>query len=389
MRIDPAKTQKEPTYQVVLDALALTTCYPVFLITADVLEIYMCPFWFTINKHDSSYRLPTQEFDALPSDEEIVSFIKELGHKGDIKSIIEVVVDHMYQPWRTFAAIINKFLSGKITDGDSTTYKTYLAYATGTTLPKMKRKFKKPASPSKKRTLVTVEEEEHELAKKKKAPSKAERSKGIELLSDAALLEEAQLQKALKRSKRETNIHQASGSSEGANFESEIPNEPKGKSIDTSEGIGLKPGVPNVSKGDSSESEYESWGDSADETNLQDDEDVQDSNDEPQHADDERTDSENQETNDDEEETKDEFVHTPPNYVPNDDEMNDESNDVNEEEYERINEELYGDANISLTDAESADKEKDDDEMTDAGHVHVVVENVDQVGAGNQVKDDA
>ncbi|GKC49179.1 hypothetical protein Tco_1071924 [Tanacetum coccineum] len=114
IRIHPAKTQKEPTYQVVLDALALTTYYHAFLITADVLEIYMHQFWFTIKKRDSSYRLPTQEFDALPLDEEIISFIKELGHKGDIKSITEVVVDHMYQPWRTFAAIINKCLSRKI-----------------------------------------------------------------------------------------------------------------------------------------------------------------------------------------------------------------------------------------------------------------------------------
>ncbi|GKF21132.1 hypothetical protein Tco_0069770 [Tanacetum coccineum] len=143
MRIDPAKTQKEPTYQVVLDALALTTYYSAFLINADVPEIYMHQFWFTINKKDStSYRfkidkkrftlnmevfreifqicprLPTQDFDALPSDEDIVSFIKELGHKGDIKSITEVVVFHMYQPWRTFAAIINKCLSGKITGLD-------------------------------------------------------------------------------------------------------------------------------------------------------------------------------------------------------------------------------------------------------------------------------
>ncbi|GKD16156.1 hypothetical protein Tco_1205314 [Tanacetum coccineum] len=365
MRIDPTKTQKEPTYQVVLDALALTTCYPAFLITADVPEIYMHPLWYTINKHDSSYsfkigkkrftitmevfreifqicpRLLTQEFDALLLDEEIVSFIKELGHKGDIKSITEVVVDHMYQPWRTFVAIINKCLSGKITvDGDSTTYKTYLAYATGTTLPKMKRKFKKPASPSKKRTLVTVEEEEPEPAKKKKAPIKAKKSKGIEVLSDVALLKEDQLKKALNRTKRETNIHQAGGSSEGANFKSK--------------------------------------GDSGDETNLQDDEDVQDSDGKPQHANDERTNSKNQETNDDEEETEDEFVHTPPNYVPNDDETNDESN-VNEEEYERINEELYGDVNVSLTDVKPANKEKDDDKMTDVGHVYDVVENVNQV----------
>nr|GFD49075.1 hypothetical protein [Tanacetum cinerariifolium] len=36
MRIDPQKTQKEPTYQVFLDALTLTTCYLAFLITASV-----------------------------------------------------------------------------------------------------------------------------------------------------------------------------------------------------------------------------------------------------------------------------------------------------------------------------------------------------------------
>ncbi|GKE06662.1 hypothetical protein Tco_1398680, partial [Tanacetum coccineum] len=173
------------------------------------------------------------------------------------------------------------------------------------------------------------------------------------------------------------------GSSEGADFESEVPDEPKDKSIDTSEGTGLKPGVLDVSKGDSSESEYESWGNSGDEANVQDDEDVQDSDDEPQHANDQRTDSENQETNDDEEETKDEFVHTPPNYVPTDNETNDESNDVTGEEYERINEELYGDVNGSLADDEPANKEKDDEEMTVAGHV-----NVNQEGAGNQVKDD-
>ncbi|GJV42079.1 hypothetical protein Tco_1420519 [Tanacetum coccineum] len=143
MRIDPAKTKKEPTYQVVLDALALTTCYPAFLITTDVSEIYMQQFWFTINKKDfttykfkidkKSYiidmevfreifqicpRISNKDFDELPSDDESVSFIKELGHKGDNKSVTEVVVDQMYQPWRTFAVIINKCLSGKITGLD-------------------------------------------------------------------------------------------------------------------------------------------------------------------------------------------------------------------------------------------------------------------------------
>ncbi|GJT35371.1 retrovirus-related pol polyprotein from transposon TNT 1-94 [Tanacetum coccineum] len=56
MRINPGMKPKEPTYQVVLDALALTTCYPAFLITAEVPVIYMHQFWAIVNKHKASYR---------------------------------------------------------------------------------------------------------------------------------------------------------------------------------------------------------------------------------------------------------------------------------------------------------------------------------------------
>ncbi|GJW19749.1 hypothetical protein Tco_0027185 [Tanacetum coccineum] len=184
---------------------------------------------------------------------------------------------------------------------------------------------------------------------KKKAPAKVARSKGIELLSDVALLEEAQLKKALNRSKRETTIHQAGGSSEGTDSESEFLMSQKG--------------------------------DSGDEANEQGNDEVdKQSDDDHEQADDERT-----ESNDEEEETQDdEYIHTLDDYVPTDDETNDESDDVTEEEYGRINEELYGDINVSLTDVEPANKEKDDKEMIVAGHM-----NVNQEGAGNQVKDDA
>ncbi|GKA25810.1 retrovirus-related pol polyprotein from transposon TNT 1-94 [Tanacetum coccineum] len=56
MRINPGMKPKEPTYQVVLDALALTTCYHAFLITANVPVIYKYQFWANINKHNASYR---------------------------------------------------------------------------------------------------------------------------------------------------------------------------------------------------------------------------------------------------------------------------------------------------------------------------------------------
>nr|GEX56220.1 hypothetical protein [Tanacetum cinerariifolium] len=47
--------------------------------------------------------------------EEILSFIRELGHTGEIKVLSDVNVNHMHQPWRSFAANINKWLSGKTT----------------------------------------------------------------------------------------------------------------------------------------------------------------------------------------------------------------------------------------------------------------------------------
>nr|GEY14468.1 hypothetical protein [Tanacetum cinerariifolium] len=91
MKINPRMKPKEPTYQVALDALDLTKCYPAFLITAEVPVIYIHHFWAT----------------------EALSFIRELGHSGEIKYITDVIVDPLHQPWRTFASIINKCLCGK------------------------------------------------------------------------------------------------------------------------------------------------------------------------------------------------------------------------------------------------------------------------------------
>ncbi|GJW41936.1 hypothetical protein Tco_0070735, partial [Tanacetum coccineum] len=50
-----------------------------------------------------------------PFEEEILAFIRGLGYPRDIKSLSDVKVDTLYQPWRTFGTIINKCLSGKAT----------------------------------------------------------------------------------------------------------------------------------------------------------------------------------------------------------------------------------------------------------------------------------
>ncbi|GJR92411.1 retrovirus-related pol polyprotein from transposon TNT 1-94 [Tanacetum coccineum] len=55
-RIPRGFSPREPTFQVTLDAIALTPCYPAFLITANVLEVYMHQFWNSVYKHDNFYR---------------------------------------------------------------------------------------------------------------------------------------------------------------------------------------------------------------------------------------------------------------------------------------------------------------------------------------------
>ncbi|GJY62992.1 hypothetical protein Tco_0464452 [Tanacetum coccineum] len=114
-----------------------------FEITTGVPEIYMQEFCVTVSRHHSSLRfklngkshtvniynfrdmlkifpkLPGQIFKEPPFKEEILSFIRDLGHTDEIKFLFNVNVNHMHQPWRSFAAIINKCLSGKTTTLES------------------------------------------------------------------------------------------------------------------------------------------------------------------------------------------------------------------------------------------------------------------------------
>ncbi|GJV67463.1 hypothetical protein Tco_1482972 [Tanacetum coccineum] len=146
LRLSSILKSKEPTLQVALDALKLTPFYNAFEISADVLEICMQEFWVTVSRHHSSLRfklngkshtvnvdnfrdmlkicpkLPGQIFEEPPLEEEILSFIRDLGHTGEIKFLSDVNVNHMHQPWRSFAAIINKCLSGKTTALENLVY---------------------------------------------------------------------------------------------------------------------------------------------------------------------------------------------------------------------------------------------------------------------------
>ncbi|GJU51973.1 retrovirus-related pol polyprotein from transposon TNT 1-94 [Tanacetum coccineum] len=200
-RLNLGKIQREPTFQVVLDALALTLCYSTFLITADVLEVY------------------GQDFDALPTNEEIVSFLRDLGHTGEINSLNDVVSINPlgFVSTKEETQIYGDILPDSLTSPEMKETKAYKTY-----LGKSKR-VKRPAKKSTKdpaRGVVIRETHEMPLSKKKEKVD-VTRGKGIELLSQVALKEDAQ-------------------------FEEIMP-------LVTSEGTGVKPRVLDVTEEESSE----------------------------------------------------------------------------------------------------------------------------------------
>ncbi|GJV49312.1 hypothetical protein Tco_1439524, partial [Tanacetum coccineum] len=127
-------------------------------------------------------KLPGQKFKDPPFEEEIQSFIRDLGHTGKIKVLSDVNVNHIHQPWRSFAAIINKFLSEKTT-----------------------------ALESLRLSRAQILWGRHQNQK----PQRSLQDKGLTVLSDVALTEVEQLKLVIERSKTQTHSSHASGS--GAN----------------------------------------------------------------------------------------------------------------------------------------------------------------------------
>nr|GEV97582.1 hypothetical protein [Tanacetum cinerariifolium] len=63
-------------------------------------------------------KIPRQEFEDLPLEHDILSFVRDLRHTRDITYLADMNVDYLYQPWRAFSTFINKCLSGKETGMD-------------------------------------------------------------------------------------------------------------------------------------------------------------------------------------------------------------------------------------------------------------------------------
>ncbi|GJY97103.1 hypothetical protein Tco_0514013 [Tanacetum coccineum] len=489
LRLSSDLKSKEPTLQVALDALKLTPFYNAFVISADVPKIYMQEFWVTVSRYHSSLRfklngkshtinvdifrdilkicpiVPGQRFEELPLEEAILSFIRDLGHTREIKFLSDVNVNHIHQPWRSLAAIINKCLSGKTTTLEnirlsraqilwgmyhnkkvdyayllwedlvfqvenknskknndmyyprftkvivdyfmakdqeiprrnkmfwhharddfmfttvrviskhqdtqvygailpqhltnqamleSEAYKTYHAYATSKKTPRPKSTKKKADSESSPKTKSTQAPKGKRIKTSDK--QSAAKSKGLTVLSEAALSEADQLKLATKRSKKEFHSSHASGSSDGVDIQSKVPDEQQQNVSGASEGAGDKPEVLDVPEY-KSKSEEESWTfsqgeDDDEEKDEHDSDNNNDENDSENDNDDEDDDQENDKGNDEERENDDDEI------PDEEDNQEDDDQGMGGAQEEKEDEELYGDLNINL--------DRQDAEMTDA-----------------------
>nr|GEZ67078.1 hypothetical protein [Tanacetum cinerariifolium] len=209
-----------------------------------------------------SLRIPNQPFADLPTEEEVLDFLRFLGHSQDIRYLTDVNINKLYQPWRSFASVINKRLTGKSSGVDSFILSqaqmlwgfyhiinidfAYLIWEDFVYQVEHKKEAPKPKASARKKkgdsassttpptpTPTTTAESALRLSASAKGKQPLRAKTPIEP-TDLQRTEAEQLKIALKRSRQETHISHQSGSGTG-------------------EGTGSKLGVPDVPSDDSEE----------------------------------------------------------------------------------------------------------------------------------------
>nr|GEV44076.1 retrovirus-related Pol polyprotein from transposon TNT 1-94 [Tanacetum cinerariifolium] len=256
---------RKSTLQLVYDVLRLYPFFKAFLVTADVPEIYMQELWVTSTIHHHAIRfkmdnkkhivnlesfrdmlhicprVPGQSFAEPPFKEEILAFIRFLGHSATIKKLTDVEHkeskkrNEMYYP-RFTKVIIHHFMSNdpsiprrnkfsallpiELTNEEiknSNAYKEYYAIATGVSPPKPKASVWKTRSSF--NTTITpptvAAGPRLTTSDKGKQTATASKAKSLSALSKVAMTEAQQLKLVTKKSLQQTHISQVNGS--GAN----------------------------------------------------------------------------------------------------------------------------------------------------------------------------
>nr|GEU50094.1 hypothetical protein [Tanacetum cinerariifolium] len=264
-------------------------------------------------------RLSGQPFVEPLFEEEILAFLRFLGHSGAIRRLTDVNINKLHQPWRSFAAIINKCLTRKSSGYDSL---------------RLNIKIQRRAM-----RCIILGPRLSTFAKDKQ-PAITSKHKSLSALSEVAMTKAQQLNLATKRSLQQAHISQAS-------------------SFDTDEGTGTIPGVLDVP---TEEFEEEISWESIDEGDDDDDDDDEDDDQEDKGNDED----DQEEGSDDEQASKEEeFIH--PSLIIHDEEetRDEESFDPISKTPENTDNEGNGEENLEINVGreEGQDEEDEEDEL--------------------------
>nr|GEW02328.1 hypothetical protein [Tanacetum cinerariifolium] len=132
MRIEPTVPQKKVTFQVFLDIIKTSPCFKGFTVTADVPEIYMKQSQKILDIYP---RVPNEDFVAPSTEEELLTFLIELGYKGPLNHLARIIGEDFQEYGR---AIPETMLTEEIKQTEA--YQTFIKYSTGLIPPKKTRK---------------------------------------------------------------------------------------------------------------------------------------------------------------------------------------------------------------------------------------------------------
>nr|GEU33790.1 hypothetical protein [Tanacetum cinerariifolium] len=377
-------SSKESTLQLVYDVMRLTSFFKDFLVIADVSKIYMQEFWVTATGHHHYIR-------------------------GTIRKLTDVNINKLHQPWRSFAAIINKCLTEKSSGYDSLwlsqaqilwglyhkrnidfaylIWKDFVYQVEHKDTKKSNEMYyprfpkviihhfmsKDPSIPRRNKTRSSFDTTvtpataaagpRLSTSAKGKQPATTSKTKSLSALSEVAMTEAQQLKLATKRSLQQTHISQASGSC-------------------ADEGTGTLPGVPDVPT-DESEKEI-SWnstdeegdddkgkdGDGDDGEERDDDDDDEQDDDEAQDDDDQEdewNDKDDEEEGGDDEQASDEeeFIHPSLSTHADEETRDEESFDPIPKTPKNTDDEGNGEENLrtNVGREEGHDEEEEKDEL--------------------------
>ncbi|GKD27116.1 hypothetical protein Tco_1233330, partial [Tanacetum coccineum] len=238
---------------------------------------------------------------------------------------------------------------------ESEAYMTYSAYATGKRITNL-AKGDKPT-------------------KKKQSASK---SNGLTVLSKFALTEAQQMKIAIERRKIQTHSSHASGSGDGFDIQSKVPDEQQQNISGINEGAG-----EDDEDNDEHDSENNNDDKDDDQENFSgetgsdnDGDDVVHPNLSTYKADNQEEEKEEETTNDDEEVSSDQMVSTPPDYEITEEEENQEDDDdvMRGEQEKEEDEELYRDLNLNLDRKDAEMTNAQNNQETEEVHVTLTTE---------------